>query len=239
MMKLVTKDLESYQFIAKLKDLSFIDEIWLFGSRGRGDQHDRSDIDLAIICPKATSRDWQKVLGVIDEADTLLKIDCLRFDTLSKDDTLRFNILRDKRLIYQKDKSMENFYWKDSFITLGKAIQRLTDVLEHPDINRIDYMRDASIQRFEFVTELFWKVLKKILAYEKIDTTTPRDVIKNAYQYQLIHHEEVWLDILTDRNNTSHVYKEEDAKRIFDHIKGYRVVFEETYRSLQTKYNLF
>lgn len=46
-----------YQFIEKLTTLPFIDEIWLFGSRARKDNHRRSDIDLAIICPNATDTD--------------------------------------------------------------------------------------------------------------------------------------------------------------------------------------
>ncbi len=45
----MNKDL-NYQFIEKLKALPFIAEIWLFGSRARGDNGKKSDIDLAILC---------------------------------------------------------------------------------------------------------------------------------------------------------------------------------------------
>lgn len=47
----VSKDLD-YQFIKRLKELPFVDEIWLFGSRARGDAQERSDIDIAILCLK-------------------------------------------------------------------------------------------------------------------------------------------------------------------------------------------
>ncbi|MDF3046965.1 MAG: Nucleotidyltransferase domain [Candidatus Midichloriaceae bacterium] len=96
------QNIEAYKFIASLKQLPFVDEIWLFGSRARGDHSDRSDIDLALVCPSATSYDWSKVLEVIDNADTLLKIDCLRFDELAEDDRLRENILRFKKVIYKR-----------------------------------------------------------------------------------------------------------------------------------------
>ncbi len=66
--------------IEKLKSLPFIDEIWLFGSRARGDNLERSDIDLAILCSSASDSDWLKVNDIIENADTLLKIDCIRFD---------------------------------------------------------------------------------------------------------------------------------------------------------------
>ncbi len=96
------KDIQSYKFLKKLAELSFIDEIWLFGSRGRGDNSERADIDLAIICPKASDSDWRCVLDIISNADTLLKIDCVRFDHLAKDDKLRENIVRFKKIIYSR-----------------------------------------------------------------------------------------------------------------------------------------
>lgn len=90
-----------YKFIEKLKKLSFIDEIWLFGSRARGDYNDRSDIDIALVCGKASRSDWLSVVDIIDNADTLLKIDCLRLDS-SLDKRLYQNIIKDKKLIYKK-----------------------------------------------------------------------------------------------------------------------------------------
>ena len=43
------KPLNSYRFIRQLTELDFIEQIWLFGSRARGDNQERSDIDLAIV----------------------------------------------------------------------------------------------------------------------------------------------------------------------------------------------
>lgn len=92
----------NYKFIEKLKKLPFIDEIWLFGSRARGDHRQKSDIDLAIVCPHSTDTDWIRVMEIIEDADTLLKIDCIQFDqnALSKD--LYTNILKDKKVLYVK-----------------------------------------------------------------------------------------------------------------------------------------
>lgn len=95
-------DIKKYQFWEKLKNLSFVEEIWIFGSRARCDNQERSDIDLAIICPNATDNDWIKVMNIIEEADTLLKIDCLRFDKNQINSSLYKNILNDKKVIYVK-----------------------------------------------------------------------------------------------------------------------------------------
>ena len=223
----------NYKFLEKLKSLPFVDEIWLFGSRARGDNQERSDIDIVILCTKATASDWNTVTEVIENADTLLKIDYIQFDKNKLSKEFLYNILKDKKVIYMK--KME---WKDYFYTLGKAINRLKEVLEHPQLNTIDYMRDAAIQRFEFTIELFWKILKKVLSHEKIVSTTPRDTLAKSYQYKLIDDEAIWLAMLDDRNNTSHAYKEEAAKIIFSNIKKYLPVFESTYLNLKKHYRL-
>lgn len=138
--------------------------------------------------------------------------------------------------LYTKEPKMNEIFWRDYFETLGSAISRLSEVINHPEIDQNDFMRDATIQRFEFVMELFWKMLKKILIYEKIDCTTPRDAISKSFQFRLIDDEELWLKMLDDRNSTSHVYKQEEAKRIFQNIKLYLPIFEVTYKKLQDKY---
>lgn len=91
-----------YSFLTNLTKLPFIEEIWLFGSRWRGDNHERADIDIAILCPNANEDDWHQVLDIIDDADTLLKIGCVRFDTLNDDDKLKQNIINFKKILYKK-----------------------------------------------------------------------------------------------------------------------------------------
>lgn len=91
-----------YQFIKQIAALPFIDSIWLFGSRARGDNASKADIDLAIICPNADLYQWQQVLDIVENADTLLVIDCIRFDELALNDPFRANILRDKKVIYEQ-----------------------------------------------------------------------------------------------------------------------------------------
>jgi predicted nucleotidyltransferase len=97
-------DTLDYNFIEQLKSLTFIDEIWLFGSRARGDHGKKSDIDLAIVCPNATENDWLKIYNIIEEADTLFKIDCINFDKNKINHVLYRNIEEEKKVIYVKEK---------------------------------------------------------------------------------------------------------------------------------------
>ena len=90
-----------YQFMDQLKCLEFVKEIWLFGSRARQDHSKRSDIDLVIVCPTATRDDWLKVLEIVEKADTLLKIDILRFEEI---DDLQFKkrVEREKKVVFKR-----------------------------------------------------------------------------------------------------------------------------------------
>lgn len=65
---------------------------------------------------------------------------------------------------------------------------------------------EGTIQRFEFVFELFWKTVKRALEYEGRTPKTPRDSLKEAYALGWIDNEVAWLDMLDCRNTTSHLY---------------------------------
>lgn len=43
--------------------------VWLYGSRARGETtHPESDVDLIVVADGGTWDDWQRVLGLLDEA---------------------------------------------------------------------------------------------------------------------------------------------------------------------------
>ncbi len=94
--------LSDYQFLQEIAALDFVDAIYLFGSRARGDNRDRSDIDIAIQCPKATQKDWLSILNIVENADTLLMIDCIRLDEELTTSQLYQQIEKDKQLIYER-----------------------------------------------------------------------------------------------------------------------------------------
>lgn len=93
---------ERMGFVEELKKLSFVEEIWLYGSRARGDNGERSDIDIAIRCPGASEVEWMLVLKIVEEADTLLKIDCVRLESLKDENPLKENILSEGICLYKK-----------------------------------------------------------------------------------------------------------------------------------------
>ena len=91
---------------------------------------------------------------------------------------------------------------------------------------------DGTIKRFEFSFEMAWKALKKFLLYEGTECLSARDCIKKAYQLEFIKEEEIWLNILKDKNSTSHIYNEKEAEEIYQRIKN--VYFAE-FKKLEEK----
>ncbi len=90
----------AHKVIRRLCGFPQIERIYLFGSRARGDARARSDIDLAIACPKADARVWDDICKAIEEADTLLKIDVIRLEHAAPDFLHR--IMAEGQLLYER-----------------------------------------------------------------------------------------------------------------------------------------
>lgn len=113
---------------------------------------------------------------------------------------------------------------KKAFIKLDAAAGAAVDELD----------RDGAIQRFEFTFEVFWKAVKIFLEYEGYRCAGPRSCIKEAGRRGFLKDAEIVLDMLEDRNKTSHIYDESTAKEIFERIKmDYVTVFRENIELLE------
>jgi nucleotidyltransferase substrate binding protein (TIGR01987 family) len=110
---------------------------------------------------------------------------------------------------------------QESLESLGNALARFGAALEHPDPDEI--VMDGTIQRFEFSFELFWKTLPRFLQKEGVDTASPRSTLRHAYRRGLLDRERLWLDMLEDRNRSSHIYDAEMARAIYAKLPAYYV----------------
>ncbi|ESU34239.1 hypothetical protein G3A_02090 [Bacillus sp. 17376] len=75
---------------------------------------------------------------------------------------------------------MSNRRLLQSVNNLEQAIARLEEALAEDLSNSL--LVDGTIQRFESTIELYWKTLKRILVSEGIETRTPKETLKEAYQ---------------------------------------------------------
>ena len=61
------------------------------------------------------------------------------------------------------------------------------------------------------------------LLREGIMVASPRAALRAAYAQQWLADETIWLDMIEDRNRTSHTYREELAKEIHSRLPAYVV----------------
>lgn len=86
---------------AQLRAWPWVDAVWLFGSRARGDALPRSDIDLAFATPRATPREWSELTEWLEEsAPTLVGLDAVRLDRASS--ALQAAVAREGVLLFQR-----------------------------------------------------------------------------------------------------------------------------------------
>ncbi|MDD4029655.1 MAG: HI0074 family nucleotidyltransferase substrate-binding subunit [Caldisericia bacterium] len=101
--------------------------------------------------------------------------------------------------------------WLQRFQNLEKAYSvfiRQMDEYES-DPNRESFQL-ALTQAFEIIVELSWKTIKDYLENEGYDEVyNGKEAIRFAFQRELIHEAEVWMNALKTRNLTSHLYNSE------------------------------
>ena len=101
--------------------------------------------------------------------------------------------------------------WKQRFQNYEKALSQLDKAVERLS-SLSDLEKEGLVQRFEYSFELAWKTLKDYLESQNVEAKFPRDVIKSAFQYELIADGEIWLEMLEIRNIIAHTYDEEILK---------------------------
>lgn len=217
--------------IAQIKEIAAkyksIQKIVLFGSRARQDHTPQSDYDIAVFAPVMTEAEWSLFLNEIENIDTFHKIDMVCIKERHKNTELYDNILRDGVILMDKfTTKLQNYQ---------NALARLQESLEEAKTSNSLTVRDGVIQRFEFTAELAWKTAREyLLTLEITDINNPKNVMSEAYHNQLITDESGWLQILRDRNSTSHIYDEEEATEIFHRIATAHIkLFDELLNKLQ------
>lgn len=110
--------------------------------------------------------------------------------------------------------------WIERLTTFKNAIARLceiVDIYKQRPLNSFE--NDSLIKRFEFTYEMAWKLM---MSYEKENGITElmgsKDVVRRAFAMSLIENGETWLEMIDDRNKTSHLYDEEMAEDMIDDI---------------------
>lgn len=122
----------------------------------------------------------------------------------------------------------------DKLVNLRKTLGELKKFLSRP----IEDERDVAgiIQAFEFTFEQSWMAIQKFAASHGVDIGNPKAAFAYAMQNKWIPipDEQRWLDLIKDRNLTSHTYEQNLAQEVLGRIQGqYLDMFEYLLKALE------
>ncbi len=147
----------------------------------------------------------------------------------------------------------EDKRWEQRLANYVKALNKLSQAItyirhhymeeDHENYNGdwgnvLDEMvKEALIQRFEYTHELAWNVMKDYAVYQgNANVGGSRDATREAFQLKLISDGDVWMEMISSRNITTHTYKAEVADEIYAKILNeYYPAFLEFNENMMTK----
>lgn len=143
---------------------------------------------------------------------------------------------------------MKDIRWEQRFSNYVKALAKLKqsitfiknnlDEIEGEAVDLLDEMiKEALIQRFEYTHELAWNVMKDYADYQgNSEVGGSRDATREAFQLKLISDGQVWMDMISSRNKTSHTYNEDTANEIYEKIvNSYYKAFLDFQKTMENK----
>ena len=125
---------------------------------------------------------------------------------------------------------------KLKILDFEKALITLENILNDFDEEN-EIIRDATIKRFEYTLELGWKLWKIILEKDFMEIViSPKKVFLSLGKNNFIKTEdvEIFLEMIKNRNLTSHTYDSNFVIELYNEIKKYWKVF----RKYSDKINL-
>jgi nucleotidyltransferase substrate binding protein (TIGR01987 family) len=87
-----------------------------------------------------------------------------------------------------------------------------------------DNIKSGQIQKFEFTIELLWKTVQAFLfEVDGIDVATPKSVAKEFAEAGHCDYPtyEIFIQAINDRNQLSHIYRQDMANSIWDRLPEY------------------
>ncbi len=141
---------------------------------------------------------------------------------------------------WQEKMMSENVRWKQRFQNFEKAFnlfERMVSDYQKNLNNEVSQV--ALIHAFEVVMELSWKTLKDYLLNEGSVVNSPKEVLRQSFQYGVIDDGELWMEALAKRNLTTHTYDEAIFKEVLVFIvDDFDEILKKLYLKFKTEANL-
>ncbi len=198
------------------------ERIYLYGSMANGEADLTSDIDIAY-----DDKDFKDNYLIKEQADdikTLLKIDIKNI--AFTEDRFKNRVKSTGKVLYSATKILRA---EDGLYNFTNALDKFINIVdrkvEFDQQGFADVYLDIVVKRFEFTYEMAWKALKRTLSFLGIEAKNPRMVFKEAYLQNLLEDEAIWLNMIDQRNISSHIYDEFEIKNILTKTENYKQAF--------------
>jgi len=128
--------------------------------------------------------------------------------------------------------NLKEIRWKQRFSNLEKSFLLLRQTSQNENLNMVE--KAGFIKFFEISFELSWKTLKDYLDMQGYQVISPRDVLKTAFEQNLISEGREWLEALNNRNLAAHTYDETRATEVEQLIRhNYLPLIQSLYDKLK------
>jgi predicted nucleotidyltransferase len=226
-------DIRSLPFFQELTKLPYIDAIYVHGSRARGDHDINSDIDLAIMCPRASDEEWNHIVQLIHSAKLLVKVDLKRLDKVSPNFPFYKQIHETKSLL---------------FYPAGKArINALKYALDHFEREMVTLEAHAKNsnglndeQQNQLLKEYFIKFdmlvrykLRTALVVTGVRVHTPLDMLRLAFSSGWLENRTLWEDMFVSWEYAHETCAPEVRRDIIAKMQSYAVAMRALFEKLK------
>jgi nucleotidyltransferase substrate binding protein (TIGR01987 family) len=130
----------------------------------------------------------------------------------------------------------QDIRWKQRFQNFKKALATLAKgVQRYNETGLSELEKQGLIQGFEFTHELSWKVMQDFLK-DRGETNIygSKDATRLAFNRGLLTNGEAWMNMIADRNLSSHTYLEEISEQILIRIV---TIYFDLFTSFENKMN--
>ena len=202
--------------------------IYLYGSQASGDAVEGSDIDIAYDDSKFKNN--YEIEEEVGRISTLLKIDVKNI--AEAEERFKNRVIATGKVLYSSTKKLRA---EDGLYNFSNALDRFANIVDRYDEFKRDGLEDVYldlvVKRFEFTYEMSWKATKRYLEFLGFDPKSPRATFKEGYAQKLLDDDGVWLDMIEQRNISSHIYDESEIREILEK----KDIFKDAFLALRSK----
>ena len=103
-----------------------------------------------------------------------------------------------------------------------------------------DSIKNGQIQKFEYCSELTWKIAKRFLyLFAGLDTNSPKEAIKKLFLSRYVEQKdyEALMEMIEDRNMLSHIYRVEYFDKIHAKLISYSDLMGRVATKIENEYH--